>query len=221
MNGPQFFQTVMGRTFFEGTMPRIARSLELLTRHITEATKREEAENKNTYDPLTQSYVIKGFFSLPTDQLDATYNEGETEIVDKVQKLAEVIDKAYDDIIKDNEYTEVFAYEVAEPMGIFIGNHYIANGSLPSKTVVYEEAAKRIHEGCDQSVTLSLTPEELDGLKMLIEAGGEHMTDKVEEVDKNAYGLRDDYEDGELESMQSLAGGHRYQILMTKCINAQ
>jgi hypothetical protein len=29
-NGPEFFQTGMGRTFYEGTMPKIARALERL-----------------------------------------------------------------------------------------------------------------------------------------------------------------------------------------------
>lgn len=27
-NGPKFFQTIMGKQFFEGTMPKLARSLE-------------------------------------------------------------------------------------------------------------------------------------------------------------------------------------------------
>lgn len=35
-NGPEFFQTVMGQRFYEGTVPKIARSLERLTMALEE-----------------------------------------------------------------------------------------------------------------------------------------------------------------------------------------
>jgi len=33
-SGPEFFQTVMGRVFFDGTMPRIAKALERIADHL-------------------------------------------------------------------------------------------------------------------------------------------------------------------------------------------
>jgi hypothetical protein len=32
MSGPQFFETVMGRQFYDGTMPRLARAVEQLVK---------------------------------------------------------------------------------------------------------------------------------------------------------------------------------------------
>jgi hypothetical protein len=36
-NGPEFFQTIMGRTFFEGTMPRLVKQLEKLNENLEKA----------------------------------------------------------------------------------------------------------------------------------------------------------------------------------------
>lgn len=38
--GPSFFQTIMGHTFYEGTMPRIAKALERIAAALEEANKR-------------------------------------------------------------------------------------------------------------------------------------------------------------------------------------
>lgn len=37
--GPEFFQTVMGRQFFEGTVPRIARALERIAKALEQEPK--------------------------------------------------------------------------------------------------------------------------------------------------------------------------------------
>ena len=38
--GPEFFQTYMGRAYYEGTMPRIAKALERIAAALEEANKR-------------------------------------------------------------------------------------------------------------------------------------------------------------------------------------
>ena len=38
--GPSFFQTIMGHTFYEGTVPRIAKALERIAAALEEANKR-------------------------------------------------------------------------------------------------------------------------------------------------------------------------------------
>jgi hypothetical protein len=37
--GPSFFQTIMGHTFYEGTVPRIAKALERIAKALEEANK--------------------------------------------------------------------------------------------------------------------------------------------------------------------------------------
>ena len=41
--GPSFFQTIMGHTFYEGTVPRIAKALERIAAALEEANKRTAA----------------------------------------------------------------------------------------------------------------------------------------------------------------------------------
>lgn len=44
MSGPEFFQTRMGRTFYEGTMPRLAESLQDLAKQLKEYNANATAE---------------------------------------------------------------------------------------------------------------------------------------------------------------------------------
>ena len=44
MNEPRFFQTLMGRRFYEDTMPRIARSLEEISKRMTQARAFESGD---------------------------------------------------------------------------------------------------------------------------------------------------------------------------------
>ena len=41
--GPSFFQTIMGHTFYEGTVPRIAKALERIAVALEEANKKAAA----------------------------------------------------------------------------------------------------------------------------------------------------------------------------------
>ena len=41
--GPSFFQTIMGHTFYEGTVPRIAKALERIAAALEEANKKAAA----------------------------------------------------------------------------------------------------------------------------------------------------------------------------------
>jgi len=57
MSGPQFFETGMGRKFYEGTVPRLARAvekvakeLETMNRYIQEAKELDEATKEDEDD---------------------------------------------------------------------------------------------------------------------------------------------------------------------------
>ena len=41
--GPEFFQTYMGRAYYEGTVPRIAKALERIAAALEEANKKAAA----------------------------------------------------------------------------------------------------------------------------------------------------------------------------------
>jgi len=42
-NGPEFFQTIMGRTFYEGTMPRLVKQLEKLNENIEKLVEAQKS----------------------------------------------------------------------------------------------------------------------------------------------------------------------------------
>ena len=54
--GPSFFQTIMGHTFYEGTVPRIAKALERIAIALEEANKAAAipAAQDNTNDKETE-----------------------------------------------------------------------------------------------------------------------------------------------------------------------
>ena len=57
--GPSFFQTIMGHTFYEGTVPRIAKALERIAAALEEANKRTAAipaaqDNNNSSSKETE-----------------------------------------------------------------------------------------------------------------------------------------------------------------------
>lgn len=43
--GPEFWQTIMGRQFFDGTVPRIAKALERIADALEEQNKRAEQDS--------------------------------------------------------------------------------------------------------------------------------------------------------------------------------
>ena len=62
MPGPKFFETRMGRTFYEGTVPRIARALEALGAELRRHNdSREEAEAR-----------LRGEYNPPYDPAETT-----------------------------------------------------------------------------------------------------------------------------------------------------
>ena len=46
--GPEFFQTIMGKRFYEGTVPNIARSLECIAEELKRANDLKEQEMQET-----------------------------------------------------------------------------------------------------------------------------------------------------------------------------
>jgi len=47
MPGPEFFQTRMGKAFYEGTMPRVAKALERIADVMEKRLLRDENEERN------------------------------------------------------------------------------------------------------------------------------------------------------------------------------
>ena len=50
MNGPDFFQTHMGRTFYEGTLPRLIKQLERLNDNLDRIATGLPAGNDDTLE---------------------------------------------------------------------------------------------------------------------------------------------------------------------------
>jgi hypothetical protein len=72
-SGPQFFQTRMGRTFLEGTMPRIARGLERLSDHLAERAEYRvlrvgEGLEEKLNELAEQGFVVKATASSSPGQ---------------------------------------------------------------------------------------------------------------------------------------------------------
>jgi hypothetical protein len=64
--GPQFFQTMMGKTFFEGTVPRIAKSLAKIATELKRQNDLKEIELGLTSD--TDVKDIAGEFITGGDE---------------------------------------------------------------------------------------------------------------------------------------------------------
>ena len=54
--GPQFFQTGMGKTFFEGTMPRIARSLATIATELKRQNDLTEGERDKSPSEIADEF---------------------------------------------------------------------------------------------------------------------------------------------------------------------
>jgi len=58
MSGPQFFETGMGKKYYDGTMPRIAKALEAIAKSLETKAHIEELEKQNKdYDLLVAELV--------------------------------------------------------------------------------------------------------------------------------------------------------------------
>lgn len=49
MSGPSFFQTMMGKVYYEGTLPRIARALERIAEALEAQNRATPTPNPNTH----------------------------------------------------------------------------------------------------------------------------------------------------------------------------
>lgn len=52
MSGPQFFETGMGRKYYEGTMPRIAKALEAIAKELEAIRKALDATSPKGTAPV-------------------------------------------------------------------------------------------------------------------------------------------------------------------------
>ena len=106
--GPEFFQTPMGKRFYESTVPRIAESLEKLTRVNEQLLKRMSPQTTPVQPPAAAATFKDPYVSLEIPNTDITIQvklEGEGVCVNAVTngtQLASVW-KLYDEMANPEE----------------------------------------------------------------------------------------------------------------------
>jgi hypothetical protein len=91
MPGPEFFQTMMGRKFYEGDVPRIAKALEIIANNMEKQTQKPVMnELKTIYDCLDEfdkkiypQIASSGLFDI------GLFNDTFLAAKDKLQKIIE------------------------------------------------------------------------------------------------------------------------------------
>lgn len=98
-------------------------------------------------DPITFAFLAMAVRSIPSEERDLAYsaNEGEIGTVDIVTSYADLIDTTYTDIVGDEGWSGVFAYDVAEPMGLYV-MRMLAKGIKPTETAVRDETQRLIRQ---------------------------------------------------------------------------
>lgn len=98
-------------------------------------------------DPITFAYLAMAVRSACPAEQERAYAtfEGEIHTVDVVTSYAEVIDATYDSLVGDEGWDGVFAYDVVEPMGLFIMSK-LASGTKPSMAEVQSETEQLIRQ---------------------------------------------------------------------------
>lgn len=84
-------------------------------------------------DAITLSYVVKGAVNHPkfADAV-AIYGEGEIEFMDYLVGRAAALDEAWDEFEQADDWAGVFAYEAAEPLGVYLVDELALSGYAPT-----------------------------------------------------------------------------------------
>ena len=60
MSGPEFFQTGMGRKFYDGDVPRIVEALQNIAKELKRANDLKDKEREEEVDRIKRGYPPKG-----------------------------------------------------------------------------------------------------------------------------------------------------------------
>ena len=102
-------------------------------------------------DNLTVAYMAKGatrYLNKFTNAVEV-YGEGELDYLQAVVDHADTVDSKFNELCPDGEYSGVFVYEVAEPLGEWITNQLDEHEILPSKEAVANMVAELIQKGIE------------------------------------------------------------------------
>lgn len=96
-------------------------------------------------DPITFAYLAMAVRSANPAERQRAYDafEGEIHTVDIVTSYAGLIDAVYERLVGKDGWDGVFAYDVAEPMGLYLMSR-LASGTQPSATEVQQETERLI-----------------------------------------------------------------------------
>jgi len=125
MSGPSFFQTLMGRTFYEGTMPRLVKVAERIANGLERLAVQGGKDPKR--DRLIVTQMAKDLLAANDDcELDSEYLRGQVEMLCSTAELMATIkidadglgDQRRHVMVLFDEYREeetgIFEQEVAE-----------------------------------------------------------------------------------------------------------
>lgn len=98
-------------------------------------------------DPITFAYLAMAVRSTCPEERHRAYDahDGEINTVDIVTSYADAIDAVYGRLVGNDGWDSVFAYDVVEPMGIYIMS-VLATGTKPNVTDVQSETERLIRQ---------------------------------------------------------------------------
>lgn len=185
-HGPQFFQTILGRRFFEGDFPRMVKSLERIAKsleegalgHSSPATAApDKVQSVVEGDPMTTIYVAKGFMEHPVFKseawraLDGVGHGCEMDLLEQVALHAQKADELYATLAPDGEYDGVFVDDVAWPLGDWLAKTVAETGSFPSGAEIEAYTRQAIQRGLSVQVSLPVSRDLLGVLEALLAYG--------------------------------------------------
>lgn len=101
-------------------------------------------------DALTIAYLALAHHQATPAERNAAHrmDDGEMGTIETLTSYADVVDRAYDNLVGDAGWSGVFCYDVVEPVGRFIMSE-IASGNTPSRDRVKAKAEALIRKQLD------------------------------------------------------------------------
>lgn len=107
--------------------------------------------SKMKIDDLTIAYMVKGATSNPKhlEKAAQANGEGELEYIREVIDLAVIVEEQFNAYYHDGNYSGVFAYDVAGPIGKWITEQTVLDDGIPRQLAVAKKAAELITQHID------------------------------------------------------------------------
>jgi hypothetical protein len=110
-------------------------------------------------DPLTTAYIIKGFWDRLRDlnfEMNANNDGPEMDIMSSLISMADLDERLYRE--RGNDSGLVWVYEISEPFGAAIADHFATGAGLPDKDHAQRMLASIFENTCAQGIALNEGP---------------------------------------------------------------